>query len=152
MKRVFATNGKGERMGDLIDRQAAIDAFEPDHPVDWYTTMIVDVLEGLPSAQSETHEERTKTHACDLISRQDSVKKMYDLCEDIDSESLHIDVIVDALENLPSAEPRKKGKWILVTDNRGQHFECDKCGEWRYHQGQNFCSHCGADMREGEEE
>lgn len=45
-------------------------------------------------------------------------------------------------------EPRKKGKWILVTDNRGQHFECDKCGEWRYHQGQNFCSHCGADMRE----
>ena len=44
-------------------------------------------------------------------------------------------------------EPRKKGKWILVTDNRGQHFECDKCGEWRYHQGQNFCSHCGADMR-----
>ena len=49
-------------------------------------------------------------------------------------------------------EPRKKGKWILINDNRGQHFECDKCGEWRYYQGQNFCSHCGADMREGEEE
>jgi len=47
---------------------------------------------------------------------------------------------------------RKKGKWILINDNRGQHFECDKCGEWRYYQGQNFCSHCGADMREGEEE
>ena len=39
----------------------------------------------------------------DLIYRQDAVKTMYDLCEDIDNESLHIDVIVDALENLPSA-------------------------------------------------
>ena len=41
----------------------------------------------------------------DLIYRQDAVKTMYDACEDIDNESLHIDVIVDALENLPSAEP-----------------------------------------------
>ena len=42
----------------------------------------------------------------DCISRQDSVKTMYDLCEHIDQESLHIDVIVDALENLPTAEPK----------------------------------------------
>lgn len=62
------------------------------------------------------------------------------------------DILLNSLDKVPSAEPRKKGKWILVTDNRGQHFECDKCGEWRYHQGQNFCSYCGADMTGGEEE
>lgn len=42
---------------------------------------------------------------------------------------------------------RKKGKWILVTDNNGQHCVCDKCGEWKYHQSQKFCGECGADMR-----
>ena len=42
---------------------------------------------------------------------------------------------------------RPKGEWILITDNNGQHFTCNRCGTWRYHQGQAFCSHCGADMR-----
>ena len=42
---------------------------------------------------------------------------------------------------------RPKGEWILITDNNGQHFTCSRCGTWRYHQGQAFCSHCGADMR-----
>lgn len=60
--------------------------------------------------------------------------------------------IYDIDYDLKSAQPRKRGKWILINDNRGQHFECDKCGEWRYYQGQNFCSHCGADMREGEKD
>lgn len=32
------------------------------------------------------------------------------------------------IDDMPTIEPeRKKGKWILVTDNRGQHFECDHC-------------------------
>ena len=48
---------------------------------------------------------------------------------------------------LPSAEP-KRGKWVLVCDNNGMHFICDKCGAWRYYQEQNFCGECGADMRE----
>lgn len=53
----------------------------------------------------------------------------------------------------PAIKPeRKKGKWILVTDNNGQHFICDHCGEWRYRQNQKFCGECGADMREGEQE
>lgn len=45
---------------------------------------------------------------------------------------------------------RKKGKWILVTDNYGQHYICNHCGEWRYHQEQKFCGECGAKMEEGE--
>ena len=47
---------------------------------------------------------------------------------------------------LPPAEP-KRGKWVLVCDNNGMHFICDKCGAWRYYQEQNFCGECGADMR-----
>lgn len=54
------------------------------------------------------------------------------------------DSIIDLL---PSIQP-KRGKWILVTDNNGQHMECNYCGEWRYHQEQKFCGECGADMRE----
>lgn len=53
--------------------------------------------------------------------------------------------------NAPTIEPeRKVGKWIIVTDNRGQHAECQFCGEWKYHQGQNFCGECGAKMEEGD--
>ncbi len=61
-------------------------------------------------------------------------------------------VLVEWLvEKTPTIEPeRKKGKWIIVTDNRGQHAECQFCGEWKYHQGQNFCGECGAKMEEGD--
>ena len=49
------------------------------------------------------------------------------------------------IDALPPIQP-KRGKWILVTDNNGQHFECNRCGEWRYHQVQKFCGECGAEM------
>ena len=48
----------------------------------------------------------------------------------------------------PKQPERKKGKWILVTDNNGQHCVCDHCGEWKYHQGQKFCGECGYIMTE----
>ena len=38
-------------MGDLISRQAAIDAFHPDHDTDWYTPWIIETLNEIPSAQ-----------------------------------------------------------------------------------------------------
>ena len=43
-------------------------------------------------------------------------------------------------------QPERTGKWILVTDNNGQHYVCDKCGEWKYHQDQKYCGECGARM------
>ena len=48
---------------------------------------------------------------------------------------------------LPPIQP-KRGRWVLVCDNNGMHFICNKCGAWRYHQEQKFCGECGADMRE----
>ena len=60
-------------------------------------------------------------------------------------------LILDEIDSAPTIEPeRKMGEWILITDNNGQHFICNKCGTWRCHQGQAFCSHCGADMRGAE--
>ena len=57
-------------MGDLISRQAAIDAINELHelPNAWLD-LAVDTLDKLPSAQPKTHEERTETHACDYISK-----------------------------------------------------------------------------------
>ena len=81
----------------------------------------------------------------DLISR----RKAIDLWD-----KYHYTIAVDAMQydaelrQLPPAqlEP-KRGKWVLVCDNNGMHFICNKCGAWRYHQEQKFCGECGADMR-----
>ena len=63
-----------------------------------------------------------------------------------------ISIAIGKVWDAPTIEPeRKPGKWILVTDNNGQHFICDHCGEWRYRQNQKVCGECGADMR-GEQE
>ena len=65
-------------MEDLISRKAAIDSIcrtvcdNPEiceSPCDE-----IKVLEIMPSAQPETHDKRTETHACDLISRQEAVE------------------------------------------------------------------------------
>ena len=56
---------------------------------------------------------------------------------------------IDWIDEASTIQPEpKRGKWILVTDNNGQHFECNRCGEWRYHQEQKFCGECGAKMEE----
>lgn len=69
---------------DTVSRQAVIEAINKIFPAD---PMRDDYTQGitcgaalaniyvaqLPSAQPETHEERTETHACDLISRQAAI-------------------------------------------------------------------------------
>ena len=99
----------------------------------------------------------------DLIDRQDAIDAMYKIVErnldssvfeDDLSENPHIDVIVDELENLPSAEPeRKTGKWV---NNINDMPICNQCGYMTpydraiddYEYG-NYCPNCGAKM-EGE--
>lgn len=64
------------------------------------------------------------------------------------------------LDEMPPADvvERKKGKWIHIG---GDEWVCDKCGfalttegSWEHplDAGNYYCKHCGADMREGENE
>ena len=59
---------------DLINRQQAIEAFEPEHHTDWYTPTIIKTLEELPQAQQDKsckgcHFEKHGSRACDNCSR-----------------------------------------------------------------------------------
>lgn len=81
----------------------------------------------------------------DLISRQAAI-------DAVEKESLadgaygYMDTksIVDLLNDLPSAQPeRKKGHWVVDEDGN---IECSECGHRGV--GDNYCEHCGADMRE----
>lgn len=65
--------------------------------------------------------------------------------------------IQDTLEDLPPATPAPKtGRWIAVTNGRGDH-ECSECGEYapNFQSGRehltNYCPNCGAKMVEPEE-
>ena len=54
------------------------------------------------------------------------------------------------IEKLPSAQPeRKKGEWVLQSDDYHEYYECDQCGmAVGLDDVRNFCPNCGADMRE----
>ena len=71
-----------------------------------------------------------------------------------EEESRQIGIWIDSF---PSAEPRKKGKWIkkepTIKELHGCYYECSRCHKFSLpFQKLNFCPNCGADMREGEEE
>ena len=58
-------------------------------------------------------------------------------------------ILGERIKPLPFAEPRKKGKWLLIDAGYYDYVKCSQCGEtlvW----GKNFCPNCGADMREGD--
>lgn len=61
-------------------------------------------------------------------------------------------VIRATIENAPTIEPdREKGKWIRMSDADGEFYACSECGCW-IGEPTNFCSECGADMRERSED
>lgn len=67
-------------MDDLISRQDAIRWVKAEcNPygkptLDYESGIkVIEHLEHMSSAQSETHDKRTETHACDLISRQAAI-------------------------------------------------------------------------------
>ena len=62
--------------------------------------------------------------------------------------------LYDMIEELPSAEPMRHGKWIYGNDFHWYTASCNRCG---YHRRTdikadrwnqwNYCPNCGADMR-----
>lgn len=62
-----------------------------------------------------------------------------------------IDLVVHLLDRQPTidAVPVRRGKWILHDNGDAT---CDQCHRWQkdiwdFDTWQNFCGHCGADMR-----
>lgn len=96
-------------MSDLISRQEAIDALDCINGVE-------EVLRALPSAQSETHEKRTKTHACDLISRQDAIKTSLEFFVEFLGGAFYENSqkeLIARFQRLPLAQT--ENDWIPVT-------------------------------------
>ena len=102
-------------MDDLISRKAAIDSIcrtvcdNPEiceSPCDE-----IKVLEIIPSAQPETHDKRTETHTCDLISRQAAIAEIARWIGYIDEDM--IGRIKIGLKKLPSAQPEYTNSWYI---------------------------------------
>lgn len=189
------------KIGDRIFVRGYIDEIRKDTVIvrndgGYFGTIPSEVITGeLPSAQPETHEERTETHACDLISRQATID-VEGLDEQIRCEMcrnpMHtnrgcdgnckydeklyeriMQILGERIKPSPSAEPRKKGKWIYGEKSGQDGWYCSECGgfiPWDYvfygldnidfieeFKTCPFCdskmvSYTGADMREGEED
>lgn len=107
-------------------------------------------------------EERTETHACDLISRQVAVELAMKYCPDDDGTVQcdgDIRGLLDELENLPSAQPEQR--WIpcseRLPEENGQYLITVKYeheegyndiyaehGDWSDGKWDMFCfGHCG---------
>lgn len=88
----------------------------------------------------------------DLISRQqaiDAVNKLVEWYKEKWHESRPTsESVIDVLNNLPSAQPVKKGKWIKIS--HANIYECSECGKNVMTDdisAYDFCHGCGADMR-----
>ena len=130
---------KLQNSNDTISRQAAIDALCAECTVDNPKTCStiqegdrwcdeVYILLNLPSAQSETHDKRTETHACDLIDRQaalDAINGLIDRFERIlaDIRETSADESVCGLCEYDGAYIGQSGDWC----NECPGFEKDNC-------------------------
>ena len=113
--------------GELIRKKAAIEALkEAFNPSITNFVKAKMAIDNLPSAQSEKRtEERTETHACDLIDRQAAQTELMMKCErytlakeshgmghvEWSSDLISVADAMNAIRWLPSATPeRRKGK------------------------------------------
>lgn len=87
----------------------------------------------------------------DLISRADALEAIKLLPVQLDAET--VQRCIEAVSNLPSAQPVRHGKWIYGNDFHWYTASCNKCGYQRRTDikadGWNqwkFCPNCGANM------
>ena len=133
-------------MNDLISRQAAIDALHMHlmyrMGTDSNKKRLDDWINSLPSAQ-ETHEERTETHACDLIDRQAVINAINtwdkfgvdERCRIVRwyeglEPYVHLRDVLTAIVNLTAAQPQ----WIpcseRLPDEFGEYLVTKKAIGW----------------------
>lgn len=135
-------------MSDLISRESVIEIIESVCSADdsyWKP----DTLEKIRNLS--THQTPSNTlGALDCVDRAEVIKavKFYEtFCDPYPR-------VVEALEDLPSVQPRK-GKWTRHFDGNEWYWYCSSCKEQWYEEDlwmggnsfPNFCPNCGADMR-----
>ena len=156
-------------VGDLISRQAVMDCFKKWQP--YMATRLFEFemeLSALPSVTPQPEkrtEERTESHACDLISRQ----AVLDIAKSSKSNWIDNSVLFKRVNELPSVDPERCGdcisrqdaidvvqKWFdriklngdicldglrslpsVEPERKTGHWECDQRA------GEYVCSECG---------
>jgi hypothetical protein len=147
---------------DCISREGTIKSIENMERFQQDTDDICEMIQNLPSVTPSYNSIKTELISSeDCISRQAVNKLVDELARAISDEKCHIQrgrnygrIMHDILE-LPSVEPkRKKGHWIMQNDRSkkllGWSF-CSECNAW-IGEPTDYCSNCGADMREVDNE
>ena len=117
---------------------------------------IESVINALPSASTELSNDSPKldNKNGELISRQDAIKyfaELWECIEAISDREEWEDVCVTTVNEIKSAEPQKKGKWIFIhplqADDEGAYI-CSNChrGDWDIKPTDKYCKFCGMAM------
>ena len=117
---------------------------------------VLNVLKKLPSAEPELSNDSPKldNKNGELISRQDAIKyfaELWECIEAISDREEWEDVCVTTVNEIKSAEPQKKGKWIFIhplqADDEGAYI-CSNChrGDWDIKPTDKYCKFCGMAM------
>ena len=106
------------KIGDRIFVRGYIDEIRKDTVIvrndgGYFGTILSEVTGELPSAQQETHEKRTETHACDCISREAAIDAVSRGCQEFRGIFAECEKNLNAL---PSAQPDYKEVlgWLLA--------------------------------------
>ena len=83
----------------------------------------------------------------DLISRQAAIDAISSMFAPTPTQKDMVEDCLEIIENLPSAQPERKGRWIR---NDNGTYSCSVCQSWipeQQHYYARYCLYCGADMR-----
>ena len=130
--------------------------------------MAIEALEPQPSKRTE---ERTETHECDCISREEALETIEKYADEYEHRAnridtanpeypayhakkrwngiaLGLDKAKELLTDLPSATPQPKtGHWIGHKHGGIEHIECSKCRCWFLRKDlirNSYCPNCGS--------
>lgn len=124
-------------------------------------------IESLPSVTSLSSGLEKNSKELDCISRERLKQIVFNITAEYDTETIHIDRLIDEIDNMPPVTPiRPKGHWIghgehcrnlgVTPSGLGAYEWCSNCDcgidvrEW-HRNSYNYCPNCGADMSEVEE-
>ena len=145
---------KGEKMDDLISRQAVIESIERMKPYHQDVDDVCEMIQNMPSVQPE----RNFLSVLTAEEQYDRIKWLFDYGKGFTDSRL---AVIEWLEKHSAQPERKKGKWIYIDDDdtRYDSYWCSECRHkitvdpYRVDDigfvldDMKFCPNCGADMR-----